>query len=348
MLAVVPDQRDVDTLVSGRDVVARRSRGGGVVGGPGPGRSLPALAGRAAGRRAPGDRHPQRGIRAGMRPGSGDGVGRRRRHAGRATGPVPACSRGGDAACSPDAVCWADRGICPHRRSPCAGAQRMGARPGRCPSGGALALAAGGSPRRRRLCRRARSRGAHRAPAVGRAARRPLGVAGRCASARAGPTARLRALACLRALPGDSPLPAVHRSAFVGRPRRDSPGMPLVRPGRRRAALHPLRVGRGARRRRRREADRRRTRPCVSRYDGDHLGGRSDGVRGRGSPGFGGGHARRRTARSRRLRGGAVAGQLGAAGASGSACGRGHPASVDGRRGVGAVPRRRRGGGGRR
>ena len=334
--------------VSGRDGVARRSRRGGVVGGLGSGRALPALAGRAAGQRTAGDRHPQRGVRADQRPGSGHGVGRRRRHAGRAAGPVPACARGGDAACPPDALRRADRGICPYRRSSCAGAQRLGARPGRDAAGGARPLAAGGGPRRRWIRRRARSGGAHRTAAVGGAARRPLGIAGRGAGAGAGAAARLRPVAGLRALPGDRPLPALHRPAVVGRPRRHGPGMPLVRPGRRRAALRPLRVGRGARRRGGRPADRRRTGPRVSRYDGDHLGGRSDGVRGRRSSSFGGGHARCRTARSRRLRGGAAAGQLGAAGASGSARGRGHPAAVDGRRGVGAVPRRRWGGGGRR
>ena len=53
-------------------------------------------------------------------------------------------------------------------------------------------------------------------------------------------------------------------------------------------------------------------------------------------------------ARSRRIRGGAAAGQLGAAGPSGSARRRGHPAAVDGRGGVGAGPRRGRGSGGRR
>ena len=205
VLAVVPDQRDVDTLFRGRDGVARRSGGGGVVGGLGSGRALPALAGRAAGQRTAGDRHPERGVRADQRPRPGHGVGRRRRHAGRAAGPLPACARGGDAACPPDALRGADRGIRPYRRSSCAGAQRLGARPGRDPAGGARPLAAGGGPRRRWIRRRTRSGGAHRTVAVGGAARRPLGIAGRGAGAGPGATARLRARRWPAPVAGQSP-----------------------------------------------------------------------------------------------------------------------------------------------
>ena len=58
-----------------------------------------------------------------------------------------------------------------------------------------------------------------RLPSVAlRAAR--CGVAGRGAGAGAGAAARLRPVAGLRALPGDRPLPALHRPAVVGRPRR--------------------------------------------------------------------------------------------------------------------------------
>ena len=51
--------------VAGRDGTARRIRRGGVVGRVGSGRTLPVLAGRAARQRTAGDRHPQRGVRAG-------------------------------------------------------------------------------------------------------------------------------------------------------------------------------------------------------------------------------------------------------------------------------------------
>ncbi len=111
----------------------RRPRGqvesGRAVGGPGTRGTLPALAVGAARRRAAGDRHAQRGFRAGRRPGAGDGVGRRRRFAGRAAGAVPARPRGGDAARSPTAVRGADRRLRAHRRSAGAGPQRLGARP---------------------------------------------------------------------------------------------------------------------------------------------------------------------------------------------------------------------------
>ena len=80
--------------------------------------------------------------------------------------------------------------------------------------------------------------------------------------------------------------PSVHMAAL------DGPGVPLVWTGRRRAALRTVRLGHGARRRGGCPAHRRRTGPCLSRYDGNHLGRRSDGVRRRRSSSLGGGHAR--------------------------------------------------------
>ena len=83
-------------------------------------------------------------------------------------------------------------------------------------------------------------------------------------------------------------------------------------------------------------------------HNGDHLRGRDGGVRGRRPTGVGGGHTGRRTACRRRIRRSAAAGQLGAARSSGSARRRGHAAALDGRRGVGAISGRQRGGGRRR
>ena len=77
VLAVVPDQRDVDALRDSAVRLRRRIAGGGAVGGAGPGPALPPLAGSAARRRATGHRYPQRGVRARHRSRSGDGVGRR-------------------------------------------------------------------------------------------------------------------------------------------------------------------------------------------------------------------------------------------------------------------------------
>ena len=237
----------------------------------------------------------------------------------------------------------ADRWLRPYRRSARAGAKRMGARRGRRTAGGARPQPAGGRARRPWLRRGARSGGSLGAAAVGRAARRPLGVGGRGAGAGAGAAARLRSVAGLRALPGDRPLSALHRPAVLGRPRRDEPGVSLVWSGRCRAALCALRLGCGARCRGGGAAHRRRAWPGVPGDRGDHLGRGSGGVRGRRSAGVGGRHAWRGTVRIRRVWGGAVAGQLGAAGPSGSARGRRHFATVDGRGSVGAGPRRRTG-----
>ncbi len=267
--------------VARRDGADRRGRCGRVVGGPGSVRALPALAGRTAGQRTVGDRHPQRGVRAGERSRPGHGVGRRRRHPGRAAGPVSARAGGGDAARTPDALRRNDRGIRPNRRGPGAGAQRLGARRGCGAGGGARAHPAGGGPRRRRVRRGARSGGADCAAAVGGAARRPHRVAGRGARAGAGAAAGIRSVAGVRTLPGDRPLPALHRPALAGRPAGDGAGVPLVWPGRCRTALRRLRIGRGACRRGGCPTDGRGAGPCVSRHAGDHLRGRSDGVRGR-------------------------------------------------------------------
>ncbi len=75
----------------------------------------------------------------------------------------------------------------------------------------------------------------------------------------------------VRTLPGDRPLPALHRPALAGRPAGDSAGVPLVWPGGCCAALRRLRIGRGACRRRGCPTDGRGVGPGVSGHAGDHL-----------------------------------------------------------------------------
>ena len=83
-----------------------------------------------------------------------------------------------------------------------------------------------------RLRRRARPGRAHRAHSVHRAARRPLVAGGRGAGAGAGAAARVCPVAGLRALPHHRPLPALHGPAVAaeslqaGRP---GAGLPVVR-----------------------------------------------------------------------------------------------------------------------
>ena len=80
VLAVVPDQRDVDALHAAATARVDDVEGGRAVGGPGTRGTLPALAVGAARRRPAGHRHAQRRVRAGRRPRAGDRLGRRRRH----------------------------------------------------------------------------------------------------------------------------------------------------------------------------------------------------------------------------------------------------------------------------
>ena len=94
--------------------------------GLGPSQRVPPLAVGAARPRPVRHRHPQRGLRAGRRPRSGDGVGRRRRQPGRTAGALPARPRGGDAARAPAAVRRVDRRLRPHRRGAGAGARAGG------------------------------------------------------------------------------------------------------------------------------------------------------------------------------------------------------------------------------
>ena len=334
--------------MAGRDDPHRRTQRGGTLGRPGAGRPLPAMAGGAARQRATGDRHPQRGIRSAERPGAGHGVGRLRRHPGRAAGAVSACPRGGDAARASGAVRRADRRLLPNRRSPRVGAQRMGARRGGGAAGGARPYPAGGGPGRQRIRRGTRPGGPHRAPPVHRAAGRPLRARGRSAGAGAGAAARVRTLAGLRALPHHRPMPALHGSAVAARQGWTGCGLPLVRPRRTDAAVRALRVGGGARGRRRGQAHRRRTRPGLPRYARGHLGGRCDRHGGRRPAGPGRRHPGGRTARLGRLWRGAAAGHLGAAGPAGPARRRGRPVALDVRGRIGACPGRGRGGDDRR
>ena len=91
-LVIVPDQRDVDALHAAAVRHVDEARVVALSAGLGPAeryrRWLAVLRGRA--RLV--DRHPQCRLRAGRRPRSGDGVGRRRRHPRRAAVAVPACA----------------------------------------------------------------------------------------------------------------------------------------------------------------------------------------------------------------------------------------------------------------
>ena len=222
---------------------------------------------------------------------------------------------------------------------PTPGAQRLGARHRRRPPGGACPHAPGDRPRRQRLRRGARPGRPHRAAAVDRAARRPLRARGRGAGTRAGAAARVCAVPGVRALSRHRPLPAVHRPAAVAGAGFAGRGVPLVWPARSGAALRALRLGCGARRRGRRPAHRRRAGPGVPGHGDHHLGGRRHCLRGRGRSGSGRRHSGSRAARLGRLRRGAAAGQLGAAGPPRPARGRGRAVAVDGRGRAGARPR---------
>ena len=90
VLAIVPDQRDVDTLPRRQRAVRRRKPGGGAFGGTRPRAAVPAMAVGVAWFGAPGHRNAQRGIRSCRRSRAGSGVGRRRRHPGRAARAVSA------------------------------------------------------------------------------------------------------------------------------------------------------------------------------------------------------------------------------------------------------------------
>ena len=173
----------------------------------------------------------------------------------------------------------AHRRLRPHRRGAGAGAQRLGARPGGRPAGGAGPRPAGGGARRQRLRRGARPGRAYRAAAVDGAACRAGGAAGAAAGAGAGAAARVRARAGLRPVPHASPGAGTAPGPLSLHDRdRYGGGVPVVRPRRHRAAVRALRIGCGARRGRRRPPHRRGTRPGVPRHHGDHLRRRRDGA----------------------------------------------------------------------
>ncbi len=90
VLAIVPDQRDVDALYANAIRHVDEERVVALSAGPGTRTALPPLAVRAARRRAHGHRHPQRRVRARRRPRPGHGLGRRRRHPRRTARPLPA------------------------------------------------------------------------------------------------------------------------------------------------------------------------------------------------------------------------------------------------------------------
>ena len=211
------------------------------------------------------------------------------------------------------------------------------------------ALAARRRARGQRLRAGARPRRADRPAAVDGAARGSHGAGIRIAGAGSGAPARLCAGAGVCALPDRRPLQALHRPAVAARSRCRGGGVPVVWPRRTGAALRTLRVRRGARGGRRCPPHRRGTRQGVSRHHRHHLGRRRDGCRRARATGGRRRDTGRRAGRRRRLRRGAAARQLGAAGQAGSTCRRGHPAALDGGRRAGAQPRRRRRGrGGRR
>ena len=117
----------------------------------------------------------------------------------------------------------------------------------------------------------ARPRRPYRPAAVGGPAGRADRAGGRSAGAGSGAAARLCARAGVCALPHHRALQALHRTAVAARPRHRRGGLPMVWPRGAGAALRALRVRRGARRGHRRPAHRRGTRQGVSRHLRDHL-----------------------------------------------------------------------------
>ena len=256
--------------------------------------------------------------------------------------PYPHAREVGNAARAPIALCRNDRRILPHRRGAGAGAQPMGARPGGGQAGGAVPGTAGDRAGGQRIRPGARPGRAQRPVAVDGAAGRADGARRRAPGPGPGAAQGLRARAGLRPLPHHRPLQALHRPAVAARSGRRGCGVPVVRPRGTRAALRPMRIRRGPRRRRRRPPHRRGTRPGVPRHHRRHLRRRHRGADGARRSGARRRHAGCRAGGRGRLRRRAAAGRLGAAGPSGSACGRGHAAPLDGRRHAGALPRRRR------
>lgn len=115
-------------------------------------------------------------------------------------------------------------------------------------------------------------------------------------------------LAGLRALPGDRSLPVVHGSAIAARRRLARCGMSLVWTGGPDTAMRALWVGRGACRGGGGPAHCRRARPGIPGYGGDYVGRRHPGAPARRRPSPGGRHSRSRTPGARRVWGGAAAG----------------------------------------
>ena len=128
-----------------------------------------------------------------------------------------------------------------------------------------------------RSCAGAGSRRPHRPAPVGGAAGRADRVAGRQAGTCSGAAAWICARTGVCAVSHHRPLPALHRPAVTAGPRRRRSGVPLVRSRGAHTALRALRFRRRARGRRRRPAHRRGTGPGVSRDDGHHIRRRRDG-----------------------------------------------------------------------
>ena len=243
----VPDQRDVDLLHAACAARLGAARGRRADRRPGARRALPPVA-RGAPRGGPGRRrHALGGVRPGRRARSARRLGRRRRLARRAPCPLSARPRRARAA-RPRRRCGAARRRArAHRRGAAAGRVRVGQRDRRRPRHRARRHAAGRRAGRERPPARPRPAGPRRPAAV-------VGVRGgpsraRRWAARAGPDAArgIRAVAVVRRLPGDGPVPPLrgparpprplrHRWPRVGRPRGGE-----LRRGRRRSGRRPQR-----------------------------------------------------------------------------------------------------------
>ncbi len=230
VLAIVPDQRDVDALRDASVRLVDEAPGGGAFGGTRPRAALPPLAVGAAGFSQAGDRNAKRGVRSGRRSRAGAGVGRRRRHAGRAPRAVSARPRGGNAACTPIALCRNDRRLLAYRRGASVGAQPVGARSGCRPTRGAVPGAAGDRAGRQRVRAGARPGRPQCAAAVDGAAGHPNRAGRRPPGPGPGAAQGLCARTGLRPLPHHRPLQTLHRPALAARSGRFGCGVSVVWP----------------------------------------------------------------------------------------------------------------------
>ena len=268
-------------------------------------------------------------------------LGRRRRSLRRAASAVRACPRRAGPARLAERRRAAGRRLRPHRRGPTAGRFRAGrheivadraslraAAPRVVATGDDAELA------------RDPAAAAARLPSLAWRTTRDALAAGHPVLVQV-PRARIRPVAGLCARPHSRALPGVLRAARDAR-RGGDRDLPLVRATGGGLGLPDLRRAADAGRRRRRRPHRRGAGPCLSRR---RRCAPSGGERVLADVGAGAGprrrHARGRTGRRRRLRGGVVARRLGVALARRPARGRGDAAALDERRGAGAHRRAR-------